>query len=373
MDMVDPNALNAAIENYLDKVDDYIKAHNMDDKRGTEVLDPVQEEVDATLTKVRTHSDRETITSVRVELNRSLERIESALCTLGGQHLAALGNLPKARSASDGGAWAMCTTKVTAEIDRVTRRFASLLNNMDDNRRNQYDTNFAAIVDQCNAKMQRSQGDEGAESCCKWACAEIAKIEKQLAALQQQTSAEMLRILIQEKDAQRLSLLSQAKSVDASMKDGEKQVINMHNDKALGILSEMTSNPTTFDGAVRDAKFRLVDKHLANIQRIVQMHAFASDMDGGMFTSQKNLGTIHQRARLSHMANFTVPRRHTPGVLPKNTRAGRMGSLGEAEQGFFELRPEEPARPLAQRTLNTVGILGGIGLLGYMAMRRGGQ
>ena len=41
-EMVDANALNAAIENYLDKVDDYIKAYSMDDKRGTEVLDPIQ-------------------------------------------------------------------------------------------------------------------------------------------------------------------------------------------------------------------------------------------------------------------------------------------------------------------------------------------
>ena len=388
--MVDPNALNSAIENYLDKVDDYIKAHGMDDKRGTEVLDPIQEEVDATLSKVRTHSGRETITSVRLELNRSLERIESALCAIDGQQLAALGNLPKARSASDGGAWAACVTKVTAEIDRVTRRFATLLNNMDDNRRNQYDTNFAAIVDQCNMQMQRSQGDEGAAACTKWALSEIAKVEKQLAALQQQSSAEMLQVLIQEKDAQRLSLLSQGKSVDAKMTNSEKQVINMHNDKALTILNEMANNPTTFDASVRDAKFRLVDKHLANIQRIVQMHAFASDMNGGMFTSQKNLGTIHHRAHLSHKANFVPKRATTLSAPPKNTRAGRMGygtssgkssvddskfmvPLGSAEQGFFELRPEEPAKPLAQRTVNTVGILTGIGLLGYMALRRGGQ
>ena len=38
--MVEANALNAAIENYLDKVDDYITAYGMSSKRGTEVLDP---------------------------------------------------------------------------------------------------------------------------------------------------------------------------------------------------------------------------------------------------------------------------------------------------------------------------------------------
>ena len=109
--MVDANALNAAIENYLDKVDDYIKAYSMDDKRGTEVLDPIQEDVDSTLSRVRSGASRETITTVRVELNRSLERIDSALCAISGQNLSALGALPRARSASEGGAWASCTAR----------------------------------------------------------------------------------------------------------------------------------------------------------------------------------------------------------------------------------------------------------------------
>ena len=93
--MVGANELNAAIENYLDKVDDYIVAHSMDDKRGTEVLDPIQEEVDATLDRVRSAGSSSNITSIRVELNRPFERIESALCAIGGASPSALGTLPR--------------------------------------------------------------------------------------------------------------------------------------------------------------------------------------------------------------------------------------------------------------------------------------
>lgn len=371
--MVGANELNAAIENYLDKVDDYIKAHAMDDKRGTEVLDPIQEDVDATLDRVRSAAPTSNITSIRVELNRSLERIDSALCAISGANLSALGTLPRARSASDGGSWGACTAKVTADISRVTSRFSTLLVNMDANRRNQFDTNFARITDHCNAQMQRADGDEGAEACCKWALAEVAKIEKQLAQLQQQSAAEIMRVLIQEKDAERLSLISQAKSLESSMSDADRKVINTHNEKAIAVLAEMASNPTTYDGAVRDAKFRLMDKHLASIQRIVQMHAFASDMSGGMFTSQKNLGEVHKRAALSHKANFGKAHSYKQAAPPRSTRAGRLSGLGSAdnEQGFFELSEEETARPLPERTLNTVMLATGVGLLGYYALRGG--
>ena len=371
--MVGANELNAAIENYLDKVDDYIVAHSMDDKRGTEVLDPIQEEVDATLDRVRSAGSSSNITSIRVELNRSLERIESALCAIGGASLSALGTLPRARTARGGGAWQECTTKVTAEISRVTSRFSNLLVNLDSNRRNQFDTNFARIIDYCNAQMQRSDGDEGAESCCKWALAEIAKIEQQMSTLQQQSAAEMMSVLIQEKDAERLSLISQGKSVEKGMSDANRKVINMHNEKAMAILAEMAGNKTTFDGAVRDAKFRLVDKHLANIQRIVQMHAFASDMAGGMFTSQKNLGSVHHRAAASHKANFTHSRIYKQAAPPRSTRVGRLGALGSAdkEQGFFELSEEEQALPLTTRTTNTLLLAGGIASVVYLGLRGG--
>ncbi len=371
--MVGANELNAAIENYLDKVDDYIVAHSMDDKRGTEVLDPIQEDVDATLDKVRSNASSSSIASVRVELNRSLERIDSALCAISGTNLSALGTLPRARTAREGGAWQDCTTKVTAEISRVTSRFSDLLVNMDSNRRNQFDTNFARIVDYLNTQMQRSEGDEGAESACRWALSEVAKVEQQMSALQQQSAAEMMSVLIQEKDAERLSLLSQGKSVEKGMSDADRKVINMHNEKAMAILAEMAGNKTTFDGAVRDAKFRLVDKHLANIQRIVQMHAFASDMGGGMFTSQKNLGTVHRRALDSHRANFTRTRTYKQATPPRSTRAGRMSGLGSAdsEQGFFELSEEEQALPLATRTTNTLLLAGGIASVVYLGLRRG--
>ena len=304
--MVGANELNAAIENYLDKVDDYIVAHSMDDKRGTEVLDPIQEEVDATLDRVRSVGSSSNITSIRVELNRSLERTESAHVRLVDSLSAPVHFLAPALPVEE--ALGRNAPPRSLLKFRVTSRFSNLLVNLDSNRRNQFDTNFARIIDYCNAQMQRSDGDEGAESCCKWALAEIAKIEQQMSTLQQQSAAEMMSVLIQEKDAERLSLISQGKSVEKGMSDANRKVINMHNEKAMAILAEMAGNKTTFDGAVRDAKFRLVDKHLANIQRIVQMHAFASDMAGGMFTSQKNLGSVHRRAAASHKANFTHSR-----------------------------------------------------------------
>ena len=361
--MVDPDALNALIENYLDRVDDYIEAYKLDSKRGTEVLDPIQEEVDGTIDRLRMNAPHSTVSSLRLDSNRSLERIEGALCAVTNQNLSGLGTLPAARSVSDNSVWGVSCATVTAKIADVTDRFSNLLVNMDANRRNQYDTNFSYIIDQGNASMQQNNSDEAAAAYLKWATGEISKIERNLVNLQNQSAAEMLQVLLQEKDTERLSLLSQAKSVEKGMSDSNKKVINMHNKKAMEILQEMAQNPTTYDGSIRDRKFRLVDKHLANIHQIVQLHGNSMDMLGGMFTSPKNLSGIH-RQRENNAVNFVPKRTRRKSAPPPNTRAGKMGNLGSAhedELGVFDLTEPEMTRPYGERFVKTAAIMGGLG------------
>ena len=83
--------------------------------------------------------------------------------------------------------------------------------------------------------MQQSEGDHGAEGCRKWALAEVAKIEKQLSDLQQKNSAEMLCHDSRER-VERLSLISQAKSLEETIARRDRKVINTHNERAVSIL-----------------------------------------------------------------------------------------------------------------------------------------
>ena len=361
--MVDPDALNALIENYLDRVDDLITAYRMDPKRGTDVLDPIQEEVDGTIDRLRMNAPHSTVSTLRLDSNRSLERLENTLCAITNQNLSGLGTLPAARSVSDNSVWAVTCANVTAKIAAVTDRFSNLLVNMDANRRNQYDTNFSYIIDQGNVSMQKNNSDEAAAAYLKWANGEISKIERSLVNLQNQSAAEMLQVLLQEKDAERLSLLSQTKSIEKSLSIEERQVVNMHNKKAMEILQEMAKNQTTYDATVRDRKFGLIDKHLANIQRLVQTKAFSSNMGGGMFTTPKNLSGIH-RQRENNAVNFVPKRTRRKSAPPPNTRAGKMGNLGSAhedELGVFDLTEPELARPYGERAVKTAAIVAGLG------------
>ena len=174
--MVDPDALNALIENYLDRVDDLITAYRMDPKRGTDVLDPIQEEVDGTIDRLRMNAPHSTVSTLRLDSNRSLERLENTLCAITNQNLSGLGTLPAARSVSDNSVWAVTCANVTAKIAAVTDRFSNLLVNMDANRRNQYDTNFSYIIDQGNVSMQKNNSDEAAAAYLKWETVRLVRL-----------------------------------------------------------------------------------------------------------------------------------------------------------------------------------------------------
>lgn len=369
--MVSANELNSAIEVYLDKVDNLLLAYNMDSQRGTEVLDPVQGEVDATLARVRENSASSGITSVRLELNRSVERVESALCAISGQRLGGLGALPEAKSVHDSGPWSQVMSQVTGEIARLTDKFGALISNMPANQRNQIDSALAAVVDSGNTSMQRDDSAAAANAYLNSAKASLSSIEQSLVTMQNNSAKEMLLTALQSKDAERMSLLSQAESLGDSVTDAQKSVITKHDNEAKAILSEMSGNATTYDASVRDAKFRLIDKHLANIQKIVQAASFDSDLSGGMFTSQKNLMGIH-RKMASNRTNFVPQRSYSQAAPPRSTRAGRIGNFGSApveKQGFFELSEPVEAKPYATRAMNTGLLVGGIAALGYLSMR----
>ena len=93
--MADPDALNALIENYLDRVDDLITAYRMDPKRGTDVLDPIQEEVDGTIDRLRMNAPHSTVSTLRLDSNRSLERLENTLCAITNQNLSGLAHFQR--------------------------------------------------------------------------------------------------------------------------------------------------------------------------------------------------------------------------------------------------------------------------------------
>jgi hypothetical protein len=372
--MVDPDALNALIEDYLDKVDNNITAYGMDDRRGSEALDDIQSEVDSTTSRIRMNAPTSTVSGLRLDVHRSLDRVVGILCNLTNKSLSGLGLLPEARSISDNSVWVDTMSSVTGAISSVTDRFSSLLTNMDSNRSNQYDTNFSKIIEQGNSLMQRDNSNSSAESYKKWALSEIKKVEMNLTSLQNQSAAEMLQVLLQEKDAERLSLISQSKSLETGMSNANKSVVNTHNQKAMAILQEMAKNQTTYDASVRQRKFDLVDKHLANIERIVRGHTFGSNLEGGMFTSSKNIAGIHKR-RSSNLTNFVPSRTYVQRAPPKNTRAGKLGNLGEEavdsdDQGVFELEPTQLALGYGTRAVNTTLLLGGVALAGYLALGR---
>ena len=337
--MIDQNALNAATENYLDRVDEQIQAYGVTDKRGTELLDPVQVEVDGTLEKVTLARDTTTISAARMEFNQSVERISAMLSHITRQSLGSIGkhyrgnfgNLTPARSSlHDNKAWSAAVSKVTNAVAGLTSRYQMVFSNMDSNRRAQYDKNLATIINYGNEKFMQDATSPAAQGYTSWAMGELSKVEKELATIYQANTAQMLKILVDEKDAERLGIMSQLKVSEKTLTPQQNSVANMHNEKASSLLTQILHDGSSYDGSIRDRKFALVDKHLNVMRQLMQGVQFETNLGGGMFTTTKNVSRIH-----ANHARTRVPiRPYNQSRPPPNTRIGKLSGFRDASDAY---------------------------------------
>jgi len=317
--MLEQKTFDLIVNAYLQDVDGVLKSNGLLNKKGTSELDDIQKEVDMTLEQLREMQRNKTSA---VALNLVIEQSTSRVAVYSSRvrHNAPVPLSGIFGSLSDQSmmavpVWKDSFIRVSTEIANFTSSYGQLISNMEPTSRREVDTALASIIDNAEVAFNQNQTATGAASYLRQAIASLAQIESVLRTRQQHSSAAMLSIVIKEKDQQRIKLLSNARIVEKNATPAQMSVINEASRRAMAELNEILGDPTSYDTAIREKKFNLVDNDLAIIERTIQGIRFGNDLGRAPpHTPHGKKGALNQHFRDAFTSNLGAG---TTGVFTK--------------------------------------------------------
>jgi len=120
--------------------------------------------------------------------------------------------------------------------------------------------------------------DLGAQRYLQSSMATINQLKQSMAGRQQKSAQEMLKIAVQTKDQERVTLLSNAKLVEANASPEQMTVINNANRRAMEKLNAMLADSSSYDASIRAQKMKLIDSDLAMMERTVSAIKFSDEL-----------------------------------------------------------------------------------------------
>ena len=307
--MLEQKTFDMIMNAYLQDVDGVLKSNGLLSKKGTSELDDVQKEVDMTLDQLR-EMQRNSASSVALNLVVGQSVARAAVYSSRVRHNAAVPLSGIFGSLSDQGmlavpAWKDAFTRISGQIGNFTNSYGQLISNMDPSARREVDTALASIINNAEVAFSQNQTATGAASYLRQSLTSLEQIESVLRNRQQHSSAAMLSIAIKQKDQERIKLLSNAKIIEKQATPAQMSVVNEASRRAMGQLNEMLNDPTSYDAAIRQKKFDLVDSDLAIIERTIQGIRFGNDLGRAPpHTPHGKKGALNQHFREASTSNL---------------------------------------------------------------------
>ena len=340
--MLEKSTFDREMNSYLLEVDGILKGRGLMSMKGTSSLDEIQKEVELTLSKMRENraTGKANVNSLRALANDSTRRVAVFADRIRyNQHSSLSGLGDHGDDLLSHPEWKVAFTQVAATVSDFTNRYSRLISNMDPVARSQVDKALASIIDNATTSYKTSPTDEGAQSYSQLSARQLAALEAELSSKLAKSSAAELTVLVQQKDQERVRILSNAKLVESKASAAQMSVINDANRRAMSTLEEILSNQSSYDAAIRQKKFRLVDGDLAMMQKAVESIRFggklgtpparggprfrdasAESLSGGAFRfTSADLNTITQAKLVEVVRKNTAYLRLSRHLSPEET------------------------------------------------------
>ena len=280
--MLEQKTLEKEINAYLLEVDAVLKSKGLLKMKGSSELDKVQKEVEATLDQMRAIGRAKGSTNdMRRVSSQSLKRVKWYSDKLRFDRKA-----PQAAmfgSLSDRGmlgnpAWKSAFTSVAGAVSDFTNAYGRTIANMDQYSRTTIDQTLADLINKAETCYANEPSDLGAQRYLQSSMATIAQLKQSMSGRQQKSAQEMLKIAVQTKDQQRVTLLSNAKLLESNASAEQMSVINTANRRAMEKLNAMLTDSTSYDASIRSQKMKLIDSDLAMMERTIAAIKFSDEL-----------------------------------------------------------------------------------------------
>ena len=281
--MLDQPSFERELNAYLVNVDAVLKGKGLLNDKGSAKLNPVQQEVDMTLDKMRTMQRERRLTrvSVGVMANASINKVkvladqilDGAKVPLGS----VFGNINN-DSIFTVPAWKEAFSKVSIEVSNFTNKYGILISNMDQVSRTKIDQSLATIIDNAQLSFDKNPSASGASQYMNASMQSLKALEAAAQKQQSISAAGMLEVVVSEKNQERVKELANMKLVEQKLTPGQISVVNDANRRIMEKLDDILKSQTSYDAAIRNKKLKLVDSDLEIMRRTLQNQEFAASL-----------------------------------------------------------------------------------------------
>jgi len=292
---MDQPSFEREINAYLVKVDGILEGSGLLHEKGSAKLNSVQKEVDMTLDKLRAMQRERRLDRVIIGqvTNRSLNAVQVRCNQIKGGKSAPLGAIfgnASKDSMFTTPAWKSAFTTVSMKISNFTNSYGTLISNMDKTSRVKIDKALASIIDNAQICFDRDPSDAAANRYLGTSLKALENLEASAMKEQSASSSSMLQLLVQEKDQERVRLLSEMKLIERHLTPQQITVVNEANRRVMEKLNAILGDSSSYNAAVRNKKIKLVNSDLAIMQKVVENHEFSQKL-GRAAPPPRSMGT----------------------------------------------------------------------------------
>ena len=318
--MMEQASFEREINAYLVKVDGILEGCGLLHQKGSAKLNGVQKEVDMTLDKLRAMQRERRLDRVVIGqiTNQSLNAVQVLCNQLKDGKSAPLGAIfgnASKDSMFTTPAWKSAFTTVTMKISNFTNTYGTLISNMDKASRVKIDKALASIVDNAQICFDKDPSDAGANRYLGTSLKALENLEATALKEQSISSASMLQLLVQEKDQERVRLLSEMKLIEQHLTPQQITVVNEANRRVMEKLNAILGDSSSYNAAVRNKKIQLVNSDLAIMRKVIENHQFSQRLGRGT-PPPRSMGT-----RFGHL-NKTKAAQPFQSALASNLGGG---------------------------------------------------
>jgi hypothetical protein len=290
---IQPNGYNSILTTFSDNVNDILSSNDLARYKGSELLNPIQFEVNEFNERVEDSrkNPEVTMSMIQQDMGNTLNRIR--LISKDTQQknfsVSGLGNIDARLSMMDVPAWKAALQIVSVKIDSLGTQYSTLMSNSPGGA--QIDDNMAQTLNNLEAAFYADQTPAGAKRASAVAIAHLTNIEKMLQGMKQQAMQSELEYIVTKKDAEMLSLISALKMHEEKLTKSEKAVVAKHNSMARQLLNHLKSDSMSYDRAIRQQRLDVIDTHLSVLRKLRDNMSFRENLAGGQFITPRHPST----------------------------------------------------------------------------------
>ncbi len=328
--MIDATTARMIAQRYDREVEEAITMADLGRYIGTDLLNPVQMEVNSFNEKMKTATS---VSAMDVESTASVGRIHGILRQIANKTFGKsnLGSVSGSMSMLEVPAWSSALSDVTLRIEQIGSQYGSLILNQPD--KDKIDRMIASSLESLERAFASSPTPSSAANAKSMALASLSQIESMLNQRKLGLLQQSLTNLIAQKEVELLNTISVLKMNESNLNEGEKSVVGMHSVKATEHLAMMKSNPASYDKSILRQQLATFDSILAPLAQIRESVQYRAALAGGNFSSPrrphtKTFGFGNVPKRRYHEDKTVNPTNRSPFRTAPNANGVR--GLGSA-------------------------------------------